>query len=183
MRKCPKCGHQCQSGEAECPKCGTDFTYIEKKQAKAETEAAEKLLRKAKITARLFELINIMTEDQQTLILEYVEEMHVKKDRAHARIPCLLSTDYISQGRAHKNFIQDISTGGVFIETGESFSKGDEITLTLSLIGHYKPFKISGKIVRTDSQGIGVEFKTESQIQDELIKGLVAKVTEFKRGI
>jgi Tfp pilus assembly protein PilZ len=113
--------------------------------------------------------------------LDFAEEMLGKKKRVHERVPCLITTDYVYKTRAYQAYIQDISLGGVFIETSDDISEGDEIRLTLSLAHFFKPFKISGEIVRRDKKGIGVRFKRESQVQEELIKGLVAKVAEFQK--
>jgi hypothetical protein len=44
-----------------------------------------------------------------------------------------------------------------------------------------KPFKVVGKVVRSTPNGIGVKFQTASQIQSDLIKGLVKKVEAFKK--
>jgi uncharacterized membrane protein YvbJ len=42
-------------------------------------------------------------------------------------------------------------------------------------------FKITGEIVRRTPQGIGVRFKTISQVQEELIQNLVKQVEKFKK--
>ena len=55
-------------------------------------------------------------------------------------------------------FIQDISVGGLSIEPDGPFSKGQEITLTFRHPSGHGHVKISGKIVRKDHKGIGVNF-------------------------
>ena len=71
--------------------------------------------------------------------------------------------------------------GGVFMETRESFSEGEEILLTLSMAHYLKPFKIAGEIVWSTPRGIGVKFKIMSQVQQELIQNLVKQVEKFKK--
>jgi Tfp pilus assembly protein PilZ len=76
--------------------------------------------------------------------------------------------------------------GGVFLETRESFSEGEEILLTLSMAHYSKPFKITGEIVRSTPRGIGVKFKIVSQVQlsqvqQGLIQNLVKQVEKFKK--
>lgn len=181
MQVCPKCGHERQAGENECPKCGTDLAYLEQKIAREATEKAGKEQKREMDIRQLVGMIQNMSEKDVSRLLGFAEELIGKKKRAHERIPCLISTDFVSQNRAYQDYIQDISRGGVFIETSGNFSEGEEIRLTLSLAHYFKPFKIKGVIVRRDRKGIGVKFKTESQVHEELINGLVDKVTEFKK--
>ena len=154
MTKCPKCSYECQPDDAECSQCGTDLVYIQEKIAKKEAEAAEKEKEKKRAISRLVELIKKMNDDQLQSLIEFAEEIHRKKKRVHERIPCLIAADCVHQSRASNNYVKDISFGGVFIETGEPLSEGDEITMTLSLSHHVKPFKITGEVVRTASEGV-----------------------------
>ncbi len=181
MTECPRCGYKRQAEDIECPHCGTDFAYLEKKLAREREEIAEKELEKERASTRLSELIDKMSDDQLVNLLEYAEGLYGKKKREHERYPCLITTDCVYKSRAFNDFIKDISFGGVFIETGETFSQGEEITLTISFSHYSKPFKITGEIVRVAPSGIGVKFKTVSQIQKELVQNLVKKVGEFKK--
>lgn len=188
MTECPKCGHKGQPGDNECSHCGTDFTYIQTKQAEKqalqaqkEAQAAEVQMAQERIASRLLELIEKMDKEQLASMLEAAEELFGKKKRIHQRVACLITADCVYQNRASNHFIKDISLGGVFIETSESFSEGEEIAMTLSFSHHSKPFKITGEIVRSTPNGIGVQFKTMSQIQQELIQNIVKQVAKFKQ--
>jgi len=181
MTECPRCGYKRQAEDSECPHCGTDFAYLEKKLAREREEIAEKELEKERASTRLSELIDRMSDDQLFSLLEYAEGLYGKKKREHERYSCLITTDCVYKSRAFNDFIKDISFGGVFIETNEAFSQGEEITLTISFSHYSKPFKITGEIVRVAPSGIGVKFKTVSQIQKELVQNLVKKVGEFKK--
>jgi Tfp pilus assembly protein PilZ len=181
MTECPKCNYKRQAGDIECPHCGIDFAYIEKKLAREKAEIAEKELEKERAAARLSELIDVMADDQLLNLLDYAEELYGKKKREHERYSCLITTDCVYKSRAFNDFIKDISCGGVFIETSESFLQGEDITLTISFSHYSKPFKIIGEIVRITPSGIGVKFKTVSQVQEELVQDLVEKVGKFKK--
>jgi|GEM_PF-1849469 hypothetical protein len=82
-----------------------------------------------------------------------------KEKRKHPRKPCSIVVDYASRDRAFRDYIRDISSGGVFIETSKEFSIGDEIMMTFSISSKQKPFKFTGQVVRITNQGIGVKFK------------------------
>jgi len=130
---------------------------------------------------RLFEIIKSMSEDEQKNLFEYLNEKQIKKMRKNERMECLITVDYAVKGRAYKNYIQDISTEGVFVETRGNFSVDDEILLTISYSNEERPFKIAGKVVRISSKGVGVMFNKLSQVQEEIIKLIMKKAGEPKK--
>ena len=70
----------------------------------------------------------------------------------------LYPAECISDGLNFTDFIQDISHGGVFIQTNGNFYVDQKIAMTFSMPKSEKDITVSGKIVRVDSQGIGVKF-------------------------
>jgi Tfp pilus assembly protein PilZ len=88
----------------------------------------------------------------------------------------MMSVDYADSERAFRDYIYDISTGGVFIKTRESFSLGEEIVLSMTFTAEGKAFKIPAEVVRTAPDGIGVKFKITSQVQQAIIESLMSDV-------
>ncbi|MBW1841968.1 MAG: PilZ domain-containing protein [Deltaproteobacteria bacterium] len=181
MTKCPNCDHDCRPDDSECEKCGTDLVLVKSRIEKEESEAAERQKEKKQKVAKLVDLIKKMDESQLMSLLGYAEELHGKKKRIHDRISCMITADCLHQGRASNNYVKDISFGGLFIETTQPFNLGEEITMTLSLSHHVKPFKLTGIIVRTSPQGVGLEFKDLTQVQQEMVQEMVKKVEKFKK--
>jgi len=130
---------------------------------------------KSGVVARLHELINNMSKDEQQALLVELEKGFSKVKREHDRKLFLETVDYTTTSGTYRDFIKDISDEGVFIETLSPFSVGEEISMTLLLSEHKKRLKIQGEIVRIEEQGIGVKFKA-SQVQKEIIKMFVDKV-------
>ena len=58
--------------------------------------------------------------------------------------------------------IQNISTGGAFIETDSKFSIGKKIVFNISGIKSEKKVKLTGWIVRKDNKGFGITFDRRS---------------------
>ena len=56
-------------------------------------------------------------------------------------------------------YIQDLSSGGAFIQTSKKLTIGQEIAMTISLPNSRKALKATGEIVRVNPKGVGVEFK------------------------
>jgi len=73
----------------------------------------------------------------------------------------------------YRDFIQDISEIGLFIKTSNIFSVGQTIVMTFISPDQQKPYKINGEIIRVHTDGIGVKFKIESQVQRMVLKGYI----------
>ena len=132
-------------------------------------------LDKSSVVARLHELIKEMSENEQQDLLSELEERLYQKKRVHERKPFPTTVDYLTASGAYRDFIKDISDGGVFIETPRPRSVGESISMTFLLPAHEKRIKVQGVIVRVDAEGFGVKFET-SQVQKEIIQSFVDKV-------
>ena len=148
--------------------------------------ASEEKLERYRITGRLVELIQRMPIDRLVEFLNELEMAAAERskldgDRKDLRINCLISVDYSDSNRFFKDYIQDISSSGVFIKTREPFSIGEEIVLSLSISEDDSAFRIPAEVVRTSPDGIGVRFKVESQVQEDIIASLVEEVNVKKK--
>lgn len=97
-------------------------------------------------------------------------KVRVAERRQHPRRVPLVIVDFAVHGRAYRGFIHNISVGGAFIETRESFAVGTKITMTFVSSKDQKPTKVTGEIVRSGPQGIGVRFKVAQR--DAVIKAV-----------
>jgi hypothetical protein len=109
--------------------------------------------------ARLLKLINGMSELQCQKFLRHLKARQNSERRQDSRTPCTIPVDYTAGGRVFKDFIQNISAGGLSIETLKAFSPGQEITLTFMPPNGQKPVRLFGKIMRNEPTAIGVRFK------------------------
>jgi len=127
---------------------------------------------------RLMQLIIRMPETQQRALLRQLEQNQDSgsSQRRHPRKSCKLTVDYATSGRAYSDYVQDISTGGMFIETRDNFSVGQEMVLAFSFFKNQKPFKINGKVARCGPGGIGVKFSNLSQLQENIIAATLDKL-------
>jgi hypothetical protein len=74
------------------------------------------------------------------------------------RQACNVAADFVIEGRAYMGIIKNKSDSGAYIEAMESFSVGQELTLTFMLPGERKPSKRKGIITRVTPTGFGVEY-------------------------
>lgn len=125
---------------------------------------------------RLIELITNMSLEKQRKLLELLDEWEILGKREHDRRSCLIAVDYSTKERFFRDFIQDISAGGVFIETRELFAAGQEIFLTFSIPNSDIPFRITGRVTRTDDDGVAVKFQDVTRYQEEILRNLLEKI-------
>jgi len=116
----------------------------------------------AGVEERLIRLIKEMSEDQQITLLNSIES-HLEGYRKYPRKEESIPSAFVVGDRIFSDFIKNISAGGVFITTKNPQSVGDEISLNFILSGRKRTIRVSGKVVRSDSNGFAVEFLKESE--------------------
>ena len=118
-------------------------------------------LPKSESRKHLSVLIPNLSVTKRLKLLKKLENWHHSKIaelRKHPRESSFIPAECVSDGISFTDFIQNISNGGVFIQTDADFYIGQQITMTFSLPKVEKDITLSGKVVRFDSQGIGVKF-------------------------
>ena len=109
---------------------------------------------------RLIALIGNMSEDHQRDLLHSLERQQ-RGYRKYPRIPCSIEAEYTVQNRVYKDFIENISAGGVYIKTNQTQSLGQKVGMTFMFAGSSKPITVTGKIVRVSAHGFALKFYRE----------------------
>ena len=134
-------------------------------------------LEKYNITIKnLFDAILKLNQEQQTQVMIYVEELITENKRKFVRRAHKIPINYATQNRIYADNSADISKSGLFIETNRPFNTGEEIILSFNMHGFDRPFKLKGEIVRSNQQGIGVEFKEVNPYIAEMLGALVERI-------
>ena len=129
-----------------------------------------------KLTDRLIQAVSKLSPQRKEMLDELLKEWERLDYREDSRIPCFLPVDYSTNDRVYQDFINNLSKGGVYIETLSPFRVGQLVSLIFSLPSMQKTFKISGAIVRTERDGIGVKFaKNLTAYQKELIHSAISR--------
>jgi Tfp pilus assembly protein PilZ len=126
------------------------------------------------ITDRLVELIYGASGAQRQALLRVLEKgwEHTVR-RKHSRKKCFISVDCANGSHIVKEYIKNISFGGVFVESRNTFSTGQEMTMAfVSPNNNLKPIKTTGRVAWTGSLGIGVEFKQVNKDVQRLLESL-----------
>jgi hypothetical protein len=117
--------------------------------------------RSSDVIARLFDIIARLSEDNRRKLLEVLEKRQPSETsikRKYPRKPYQVNVDLSIDDFLFTHVTQNVSQGGAFIETDLPFLANKELSMAFTLPGDGDPVKTTGKIVRTDSAGIGVKF-------------------------
>lgn len=128
------------------------------------------------LTDRLLQAVGKLSPQRKKMLEELLKEWERLDYREDSRIPCFLPVDYSTKDRVYQDFINNLSNGGVFIETATSLKMGQTISLIFTVPSLQKTFKIAGTIIRTEQDGIGVKFsKRLTSYQKELIHSAISQ--------
>jgi Tfp pilus assembly protein PilZ len=98
--------------------------------------------------------------------------LEAQERRRHPRKDCSIPVT-VGTWRVFREFVKNISRGGMFIETDAPFSPGERVTLTFSYANQPNPVRITARVVRKTNRGIGVEFTTPPTAElEKIIKSL-----------
>jgi Tfp pilus assembly protein PilZ len=136
-----------------------------------------KQLFKGGISNQLIKRIIDMSENQRLILLKHLEEVMAHANngekRKHARKNCLINVNFEIKGPRFNSYILDINPYGAFIETNESFSVGQEMRLTFASPDSRESLNIISKVIRTDSNGVGVRFHRLTRHELSAIRSFV----------
>ncbi|MEW6077364.1 MAG: PilZ domain-containing protein [Thermodesulfobacteriota bacterium] len=96
-------------------------------------------------------------DDHQDRPVQPSGEDWVKK-RHHPRKNLRLCVTMAHGQKTGEHHARDISLGGIFVETREKLSLGQEVRITLPFSNQNRQIKMNGKVVRVTEEGVGVQF-------------------------
>ena len=127
-------------------------------------------------TIRLIDLTRIPAQGRLQALVGLLEDSRLGERREHSRRQHFAAVDYVMNDRVFKDFVKDIGLGGLFIETRESFTIGQELLVLLPTPGRRESLKALCEVVRVGPLGIGVKFKLESKRQRQLVESILQAV-------
>ena len=111
---------------------------------------------------RLIAIIEGMSDEECLILLGQLEKKPPSERRRYPRKRYLADVRYVGGDRIYKDFIRNISMGGLLIETRQKrndLSLGQEVTLSVPFPREKQFTRIIGEIVRISAQEIGIKFK------------------------
>jgi len=111
--------------------------------------------------SRLLKLVLNMTEREQLRLLEYAKT--IIDERTLPRNICMIPVNCKVEDRTCDGLILDINSYGAYVYTDESFPIGQEIYLSFFNPFSDKYMDLVGKIIWSNTNGIGVSFNDVSR--------------------
>jgi hypothetical protein len=124
------------------------------------TNSDDQISRK-EVYNKVLTIIASLSESKMRKLLKGLEKWQRSKQGEKRRYPrksTFIWSEFSASTRSFSDFIQNLSISGLFIETQLPFFVGEKLSMTFSLPDADTPVKITGKIVRIDSKGVGVQF-------------------------
>jgi Tfp pilus assembly protein PilZ len=99
------------------------------------------------------------------LVEEGLEKRYAERSdgRRHKRKRCALPARYKSNGVIHYGLIENISRGGIFVQTVDLAGVGQKLVFEILLEKKGKIVKMAGRVVHSDGKGLGVEFAGKAE--------------------
>jgi hypothetical protein len=150
--------------------------YIDQKQIDIddlqETGPGDQRTRQMLI-AKLFLLINHLSETQLQQFINRSEEKQLAIFRDYPRVACNFMLDLASDGRAANCFARDISANGIFVESCELFTMGQRVSMCFTLDDSRLSLKLKGNVVRLEHGGAGIKYEALTTYQSEIMEDIV----------
>ena len=121
----------------------------------------------------VFTYIDGASEEEKREFMTSLENLWQGHRRNHPRKTCSMRITYFTKDWGFNDCIANISTGGVFIETDETFSVGEQMKLVFWPPNRKEPIKAEGQVVWSPPKGIGIKFPTlPSKDLEKMIEAL-----------
>jgi Tfp pilus assembly protein PilZ len=103
---------------------------------------------------RILDMFYPITQMGKIILVEQRKDVRKKLNKTQPIVAACKTKDF-----DFKASIDDLSSGGVFINTRRHLSAGQEIAMIFSFPKVKNPILATGEIVRVSGEGVGVEFK------------------------
>jgi hypothetical protein len=113
-----------------------------------------------KVKARITKIVSTMSESELEKFLTGLEKWQKSKlgGREHARKDLSIYSIFMIDHYFFRDYITNISAGGLFLETKRPVTVGDTVTISFILWDNEDPIEVEGEIVRVKPNGFGVKF-------------------------
>ena len=113
------------------------------------------------VKAHITEIVSTMSVSEMEKLLKGLEKWRESKlggKREHARKDLSIYARFWLGDYVFRDYIKDISAGGLFLETNTPVTVGGTVTIAFALSDDEDSIQVEGKIVRIKPNGFGVKF-------------------------
>ena len=124
------------------------------------------------ILTRLLTCIKEMNTEDRIKVLNFIAQKGLTERRNYPRQRCDLTVSFDNSNTSCEGFIKNLSASGVFIRTKKVFNLGEHVKLSFTLPTEQNPLIATGKVVRKEDDGFGVQFDI-TDFETGLISSLI----------
>jgi hypothetical protein len=128
------------------------------------------------LIARFFLLINQLSEADLLKFMNRYEQKRFSMLREFPRVPCNITLDLAADGRAVNCSAMDISAGGMYVESCETFTMNQPVSICFSVPDEQLALKVKGRVIRLEQGGIGIKYESLTNYQIEIMKNMINRL-------
>ena len=128
-----------------------------------------------KMLDEIINRVRKLTFDQQKQVLQNLQSMQEGEKRRYQRLSTGVDVDAVIGDRVVQSSTRDLSASGVYIRTTEKFESDRDAKVVFAIPGHDTPFKLKGKIARTEQQGIVIKFEAQNPYLNRILDDAIWK--------
>lgn len=121
--------------------------------------------------------IQELNPDQTKIFLQGLRCLQGHRKREYQRLTQKIEVDAVVGNRVLQAETKNISAGGMYITTSGKFEIDKPVRLIFIIPNSGPIFKLKGKIVRVETDGIGIKFEKMSPLSKQILDKLLWKTT------
>ena len=121
----------------------------------------------------IIQRVRSLTKAQQKEILQLLRTWQTGRQRDYQRLKIAADIDVVTKTRVIQSDTRDISASGIFVRVKGKFDPGESVRLGFSIPGYDKPFKLEGKIVRVEKEGVAIRFEKVSPYFKKMLDDMI----------
>ena len=126
-----------------------------------------------KMLDEIIKRVRNLTDNQQKEILQILKTWQTGKQRECQRLETRADIDVLVGDRIIQTDAKDISASGIYINTSGKFETDRSVRVVFSVPGYDKPFKLQGKIVRVEQNGMAIKFENITPYFKEILDDVI----------
>lgn len=101
---------------------------------------------------------NLSTE-QLNKMLSILKSWESESHREYQRMSTQINIDVAIGNRVIQSSAENVSASGIYLRTTGKFSHDEKVRVVFTIPGFDKPFKLEGKVVRVEKEGLAIQFE------------------------
>lgn len=103
--------------------------------------------------------VDNLSSEQQNKMLSILKSWDSESHREYQRLSTQINIDVAIGNRVIQSSAENVSASGIYLRTSGKFSPDEKVRVVFTVPGMDKPFKLEGKVVRVEREGLAIQFE------------------------